>query len=157
MQKKYKVCIIGLGYVGLTLGLHLSKNKIKVYGYDSNKIILENLRLGKTHVFENNLEAILKRSLKKNLFQLSEKIRDDCNVYIVTVGTPLTYDKKQRKFISNLDSVRNISKKLASIIPKKSLIIFRSTLPVGTCRNIVVEILKKKNLRVEKITFIFCS
>ena len=70
MQKKYKVCVIGLGYVGLTLGLHLSKKKIKVYGYDSNKEIINNLSLGKTHIFENNLEYILKKSLKNNYFQL---------------------------------------------------------------------------------------
>ena len=154
MQKKYKVCIIGLGYVGLTLGLHLSKKKVKVYGYDSNKDVYKNLSLGKTHIFENNLENILKESLKKKFFQLSEKIRNDCNVYIITVGTPLIYDKKKEKFISNLDSVKNITQKLADVIPKKSLIIFRSTLPVGTCRNIVVDIFKKKKLLVEKDYFL---
>lgn len=154
MQKKYKVCVIGLGYVGLTLGLHLSKKKIKVYGYDSNKEIINNLSLGKTHIFENNLEHILKKSLKNNYFQLSEKVRDDCNVYIVTVGTPLIYNKKQKKFISNLDSVKDITQKLTNVIPKKSLIIFRSTLPVGTCRNIVVQIFKKKKLSVERDYFL---
>ncbi len=154
MKKKYKVCVIGLGYVGLTLGLHLSKKKIKVYGYDSNKEILKNLSLGKTHIFENNIETILKKSIRNNFFQLSEKIRNDCNIYIVTVGTPLTYDKKQKKFISNLESIKDISQKLSNVIQKKSLIIFRSTLPVGTCRNIVIEILKKKKLKVEKDYFL---
>ena len=96
MQKKYKVCIVGLGYVGLTLGLHLSKKKISVYGYDSNKDLYKNLSLGKTHIFEKNLKNILKESLKKKFFQMSEKIRNDCNVYIVTVGTPLVYDKKKK-------------------------------------------------------------
>ena len=43
MKKKNKVCIIGLGYVGLTLSLHLAKKGIKVYGYDSNTDIVNNL------------------------------------------------------------------------------------------------------------------
>ena len=70
------------------------------------------------------------------------------------MGTPLTYDKKQKKFISNLESIKDISRKLSNVIQKKSLIIFRSTLPVGTCRNIVIEILKKKKLKIEKDYFL---
>lgn len=154
MKNKYKVCVIGLGYVGLTLSLHLAKKNIFVRGFDSNKKLIQELASGKTHIFEKNLEKLLKKSLKNKMFQVSGKIQNDCNVYIVTVGTPLSYNKIQKKFTSNLNSVKIITEKLSNIISKKSLIVFRSTLPVGTCRNIVVEIFRKKKLKVEKDYFL---
>ena len=75
----------------------------------------------------------LKNAVKKKQFLLCNKIPDNCDIYIVTVGTPIKYDKKLKKFNSNLDSVKNISLTLSKIIKKKTLIIFRSTLPM-TCK-----------------------
>ena len=154
MKKKNKVCIIGLGYVGLTLSLHLAKKGIKVYGYDSNTDIVNNLSKCKTHIFEKNIETHLKNALKKEQFILCYKIPDNCDIYIVTVGTPLKYNKKIKKFNSNLDSVKNITLTLSKIIKKNTLIIFRSTLPIGTCKNIIVKIFEKNKLKVEKDYFL---
>ncbi len=154
MKKKNNVCVIGLGYVGLTLSLHLAKKGIKVYGYDSNTDITKNLSQCKTHIFEKNIEMYLKNAVKKKQFLLCNKIPDNCDIYIVTVGTPLKYDKKLKKFNSNLDSVKNISLTLSKIIKKKTLIIFRSTLPIGTCKNIIVKIFERNKLKVEKDYFL---
>lgn len=154
MKKKNKVCIIGLGYVGLTLSLYLAKKGIEVYGFDSNTDIINNLSKGKTHIFEKNIEIYLKNALKKEKFILCREIPSNCDIYIVTVGTPLKYDKKLKKFISNLDSIKNISIRLSKIIKKNNLIIFRSTLPIGTCKNIVVKIFEKNKLKVEKDYFL---
>ena len=55
-MKKNKVCIIGLGYVGLTLSLHLAKKGVEVFGFDSNPDIINNLSKCKTHIFEKNIE-----------------------------------------------------------------------------------------------------
>ena len=139
-MKKNKVCIIGLGYVGLTLSLHLAKKGVEVFGFDSNPDIINNLSKCKTHIFEKNIEKYLKTAVKKKKFIISHKIPNNCDTYIVTVGTPLKYDKKLKKFNSNLDGVKDISFKLSKIIKKNTLIIFRSTLPIGTCRNIIVKI-----------------
>ena len=58
MKKNNSVCVIGLGYVGLTLSLHLAKKGINVYGFDSKANIIENLSKGKSHIFEKNIEKI---------------------------------------------------------------------------------------------------
>lgn len=154
MKKNNKVCVIGLGYVGLTLSLHLAKKGITVIGFDSNSSIIDNLSKCKTHIFEKNIETYLKASVNKKKFILSNKIPDYCDVYIVTVGTPLKYDKKLKKFISNLDDIKDISLKLSRIIKQDALIIFRSTLPIGTCRNIIIKIFSENKLKVEKDFFL---
>jgi len=153
-MKKNKVCIIGLGYVGLTLSLHLAKKGVEVFGFDSNPDIINNLSKCKTHIFEKNIEKYLKTAVKKKKFIISHKIPNNCDTYIVTVGTPLKYDKKLKKFNSNLDGVKDISFKLSKIIKKNTLIIFRSTLPIGTCRNIIVKIFEENKLKVEKDYFL---
>ena len=65
MKKENKVCVIGLGYVGLTLSLHLAKKGISVFGFDSNPSIIDNLSNCKTHIFEKNIETYLKAAVKK--------------------------------------------------------------------------------------------
>ena len=62
------ICIIGLGYVGLTLSLALAKKGYKVYGYDSNPEILNKLKNGESHIFEKDIDLYLKKNLNKNFF-----------------------------------------------------------------------------------------
>ena len=69
-----KVCIVGLGYVGITLALAFGKKGQKIIGYDHNNKILTKLKSGKTHIFEKGLEQILKNSLRKKTFQITNSI-----------------------------------------------------------------------------------
>ena len=61
MSKVYKkkILIIGLGYVGLTLGLALANRGLKIWGYDKNKLIKQTLMNKKSHIFEKNINKIL--------------------------------------------------------------------------------------------------
>jgi len=115
-MKKNNVCVIGLGYVGLTLSLYLAKKNLQVFGYDSNPKVLKNLSNCKTNVVEKNIQRYLNSAVKKKKFILCNEIPDNCNTYIVAVGTPLKYDKKVKKFISNLDGIKDISFKLSKRI-----------------------------------------
>lgn len=147
------ICIIGLGYVGLTLSLALAKKGYKVYGYDSNQNTINKLRNGESHIFEKDIDLYLKKYLNKNFFLL-EKLNDKFMTYIVTVGTPVRYNNNRKKYVSDLSHVKNISIQLSNIIKKNTLIIFRSTLPVGTTRKKIIPIFKKKNLKISKDYFI---
>ena len=153
MQNK-KICIIGLGYVGLTLGIVLAEKKFKVFGFDSNKKLLTNLSKFKTHVYEKNINLLLKKNIKKKNFSLCSEIPDDIDIFIITVGTPVVYDKKKGIFISNLNSIKEITEKISSKLKKKCLIIFRSTIPLGTCTKIIIPILKRKSLVIDRDYYI---
>ena len=102
------ICIIGLGYVGLTLSLALAKKGYKVYGYDSNQNTINKLRNGESHIFEKDIDLYLKKYLNKNFFLL-EKLNDEFMTYIVTVGTPVRYNNNRKKYVSDLSHVKNIS------------------------------------------------
>jgi len=88
MQKN--ICIVGLGYVGLTLAVHAAKNGYRVFGVEILDETYEVLSKGKCHFHEPGIEELLKSLLNKNLF-ISKKIpsNEKMDIFIVTVGTPL--------------------------------------------------------------------
>ena len=142
-NKSDKIVIIGLGYVGLTLGLALAQKGYKIWGYDKNKKIIKNLRNGKSHIFEKNINKILKKTLNKKFF-LSDEIPFNFNSYIVTVGTPVVNKN------ANLKYIKEVTINLAKRVKNKPQIIFRSTLPIGTCNKFIIPLFKKYNLNAGK-------
>ena len=118
MSKKYKVAIIGLGYVGLGLTTEFSKIS-KVTGFDkSNKRIID-LKNGK----DTNL-LFTKKELKKKNINFSNTIEDlkKCNFFIICVPTPITKNKKP--FLKPLIE----SSKLIGTILKKMMLLYTSPL-----------------------------
>ena len=93
LQEK-QIAIIGLGYVGLPLAIEFGK-KYKVLGFDINKDRIEELASGRDRTNEADLEALsyaMNLSIKGNIgLSFSSKVDDLtlCNVYIVTVPTPI--------------------------------------------------------------------
>ena len=86
---KNKICIIGLGYVGLPLYIEFAK-KFDVCGYDKNKNRVLQLKQGFDINNENNID--LKRSTKLNFYYNLNDIKN-YNTYIVTVPTPINSNK----------------------------------------------------------------
>lgn len=148
-----KICVIGLGYVGLTLSLALAEKKIKVYGYDSNSEVIDSLASGKSHIFEKDINKYLKKHLNKNFFVTNE-LSDKFRTFIITVGTPVIHNKKSNSHNSDLSHIVKITKKLAKIIKKNTLLIYRSTLPVGTTRNKILPIFTRNQLQTSKDYFL---
>lgn len=134
------VCIIGLGFVGLTLGVSLADIGFKVLGIDKNEEILEKILSGDAHFHEKNLDYLLKRNLNKT-FSVSNTIAyNDNDIYIICVGTPVSKNNK-----ANLDSVKKVSQLVGSFLKEGDIVILRSTVPVTTCRNVVLPILEKES------------
>ncbi len=134
-----KTLIIGLGYVGLTLALALANKGKKVWGYDKNIKIINTLKNKISHIYEKDINLILKKNLGKNFF-LSDSINSEFKNIIVTVGTPVQNKK------ANLTYIKEVTHKIAKIVYNKPQIIFRSTLPIGTCNKIIIPIFKKYKL-----------
>jgi UDP-N-acetyl-D-mannosaminuronic acid dehydrogenase len=134
------VAVIGLGYVGLTLALTLNEFGIEVYGVDSNKDIVESLRRGRPHFYENGLDPLLKKHINKRLFAQGGLAKSESDIYIVCVSTPV--DKNNKLIFRYL---KNASKDISRILKQHDLVILRSTVPAGTCRNFVIPILEKES------------
>jgi len=131
-----KITIIGLGYVGLTLALSLSKNGFEVRGFDKNEKLIENLKKGKLHFYENNLQNILNNEKKNIIFSNTLK-KCLSNCYVITVGTPLKNGKP------DLNYIKNSIKDLCKVLKRGDLLIFRSTLPILTSNNFIIPLIFK--------------
>ena len=133
------VSIVGLGYVGLTLGLTLADLGFKVIGVDSNKEVIKKLKHKKSHVHERGIDALLNMHLNKNFFVQDRFENNDSDVYVICVGTPVDARGKVK-----IESLKNSLHYITNILKKDDLIILRSTIPIGSCRDIVIPFVEKK-------------
>ena len=86
-MKNIKICVVGLGYVGLPLAVAFAE-KFKVIGFDVNSNRAEELDNGHDKTLEINDKEL--KSVKKNIVYSSDIAEaKDCNIYIVTVPTPI--------------------------------------------------------------------
>lgn len=135
-----KVCVVGLGYVGLTLAITLSDCGVIVYGVDSKKETVLSLRNGKPTISEKNVVSLLQKHLGTNLHILENIPEMDFDAYMICVGTPLN-----SKNSPILDYIISASEETGTRLKKGQVVILRSTIPVGTTRNIVIPILEEKS------------
>lgn len=126
--------IVGLGYVGLPLAVEFGK-QFDTIGYDVRRERVDALREARDDTLETS-EAELRSATKLRYTHELEGIRH-CNVYIVTVPTPV--GRAQRPDLSPL---RNASKALGSVLKRGDLVIYESTVYPGTTEEFCVPILE---------------
>lgn len=138
-KEDYKICIVGLGYVGLPLAARFSLKGFDVTGFDIkeerinqlvNKIDINN------DISDTNLETLVKNS---KLTSNSDEIKE-CNIFIITVPTPINEDKTP-----DLEPLITSSKLVGSIIKKGSIVIYESTVYPGVTDEICTPILEEKS------------
>ncbi len=136
-MEQTKICVVGMGYVGLTLALTFSEVGYSVVGVDHREKVVETLREGKSHFFEHGLEELLHRELGKR-FIFSTTLNPEATVYLVAVGTPVGDDK-----LPNLEDLRAAAASIGGVLRRGDTVILRSTVPVGTTRDLVLPELEK--------------
>jgi UDP-N-acetyl-D-galactosamine dehydrogenase len=143
-----KIAIIGLGYVGLPLA-HAFSFKYEVIGFDVAKWRIDELKNGTDRTLELS-EAQVKEAIENNM-QFTNILDDiaDCNVYIVTVPTPI--DKNKRPDLSPLFKA---SESIGQVLKKDDIVIYESTVYPGATEEDCVPILEKfSNLKFNKDFF----
>ena len=140
------VCILGLGYVGLTLGVTMADIGFKVLGVEIRDDVLTMLNNGEPHFYEPGLKERLNRAVRAGNLQCVRHIPEGWigSVFIVTVGTPLDVNGRSR-----LDMVESVSREVANHMLSGSLIIMRSTVKLGTTRKVVTPILVASGKRFD--------
>lgn len=126
--------IIGLGYVGLTLAIAAADHGVITYGMEVNLHIKECLSKNRAHFFEPGLDELIEKHNQKMFFcveQFPENVSFDA--FIITVGTPLKKGAKQ----PNFEYIKSALQSIKHIYDGSQLVILRSTVSVGTTRNIV--------------------
>ena len=135
-----KLTVIGTGYVGLVTGTCFAEMGNKVYCVDIDEDKINNLKKGVIPIYEPHLATmVIDNQAKNNLFftnNLKEAL-DNTNIIFIAVGTPQADDGSV-----NLNFVHAVAKQIAEVISKDSLIVTKSTVPVGTgfeIKNIIDE------------------
>ena len=136
-----KICVLGLGYVGLTLTLKFCQKNFEVIGYDTNKKIINDLKKFKSHIYEEGLDSLLKKYIKNKKFKPVSQLPKNIKTFIITVGTPII--KKKNENVPDLKHIKSVTKSLSKLIKKNTLLIYRSTLPLGSSRNLIYKLLKR--------------
>lgn len=134
-NSEVKIAIIGLGYVGLPLALEFGK-KFKTIGYDLNAARVEQIKNG----YDKNNEYIdeVLRSSSLLEYTADSNLLKDCNVYIVTVPTPVKNDK-----YPDLSPLLSASKLVGSNLQINDVVIYESTVYPGCTRSKCIPIVEK--------------
>ena len=138
-KSDYKICIVGLGYVGLPLAARFSLKGFDVIGFDINETRIEELRNNVDHNNDIELEHLEAFNLNSRISSDSSDIKD-CNIFIVTVPTPINKDKTP-----NLEPVINSSKLIGSLMTKGSIVIYESTVYPGVTDDICMPVLERES------------
>jgi len=135
-----RIAIIGCGYVGLTLCAVMADVGFDVTGVEIRDDVLAGLRRGVPQFHEPGLEAMLGRLVASGRLRFVKTVAEagDARVHIVTVGTPLDAQGRAR-----LDMVERVSRDVAARLRPGDLVVMRSTLKLGTTRNVAMPILNE--------------
>lgn len=142
-MNKYKIAIIGLGYVGLPLALEFAK-KYQVLGFDINQDRINELSKGEDRTKEADIDA-LKALLESNgessngiVFSSDTRLLEEYNVFIVTVPTPIDQFKAP-----DLTPLLKASEMIGRILKKGDIVIYESTVYPGCTEEDCVPVLEK--------------
>lgn len=130
-----RLAIIGLGYVGLPLAAEFGK-KIEVVGFDINKTRIAELESGNDNTLETSADE-LKEAIHLSYTTKTEKLKN-CNVFIVTVPTPIDKNKNP-----DLTPLVKASEMLGHVISKGDIVIYESTVYPGATEEVCIPIIEK--------------
>jgi len=134
---KEKICVIGLGYVGLPLAVEFAK-KYEVVGLDIYQKRIDELNSGFDRTLELNKEQV-KEALNNNIkFTCNIDDIKESNIYIVTVPTPIDKNKKP-----DLTPLFKASETIGNVLKKDDIVIYESTVYPGATEDDCVPVLEK--------------
>lgn len=152
-NKKAKICIVGLGYVGLPLAVEFAKKGFFVYGYDTDPNRIEKLNAGEKFIVDVDPKEVLRlMKNKKFLPSTNEGNIKDSDAIVICVPTPL----RKVKF-PDVSYVVSASRTVKRNMRKGQLVILESTSYTTTTRNVTLPILEETGLKAEKDFFLCFS
>ena len=135
---QFRICVVGLGYVGLPLA-RLFSTKYQTIGFDMNEKRVQTLMAGHDETLEVN-DQLLQDAIKKHGFKCTTNINDikECNVYIVAVPTPV--DQNNRP---NLEPLWKASETVGKVISKDNIVIYESTVYPGVTEEECIPVVER--------------
>lgn len=125
-----KICILGLGYIGLPTAATLTNRGMQVIGVDIDTQVVDSINRGIAHIVEPGLQDLVHKAVKNNFLHATTKI-EPADIFIIGVPTPFKENHQP-----DLSYVEKAVAMIASVLQKNNLIVLESTSPVGTTEKI---------------------
>ena len=146
-NQNLKITIVGLGYVGLNLLLHFSKTKNKIFGIDTDKKKISQIKRGKSYINYIDNKSI-RNVNRKSTFSTNYNSIKQSDVIILCLPTPLKNNKP------DLSYLKKTCLKIKDKLKKGSIIILESTSYPGTTENYIYKNLNLDNYQIGKNIFL---
>ena len=140
-MKFNKICILGLGYIGLPTASMFATHGLKVVGVDVNPHVIETLRSGKLHIHEPGLGEAMQKAVESGNLTVST-VPEPADAFIIAVPTPFYDDKR-----ADMRAVTSATEAILPHLRKGNLVVLESTSPPLTTVNLVIPILEKSGLK----------
>lgn len=148
MAKIRKICVVGLGYIGLPTASLLGTKGYDVLGVDVSSHVVDTINRGEIHIVEPDLDLLVRSAVGSgNLCAATEPAEAD--VYIIAVPTPFQNGHKP-----DLSYVESATQAIATYVRPGNLVILESTSPVGSTDGCVASILRDRGHAVGEEVFV---
>ena len=146
-----KICVLGLGYIGLPTASTFATYGLQVVGVDVNPRVLATLRKGEIHIHETGLHAALEAALKTGNLTVNET-PVEADAFIIAVPTPFFEDEfgeynGQKYKLADLRAVTSAAEAIVPHLRKGNLVVLESTSPPRTTIDLLIPILEKSGLK----------
>ena len=152
MGNKRKICIMGMGYIGLPTAALLANRDYQVHGVDVNQHVIDTINRGEIHIVETELDTFVRSAVQSGSLMVNiDPVESD--IFMIAVPTPFHTDKLNEitnSPIPNIDYIVNATKKIAPYVKSGNLILLESTSPVGTT-DMMADVLKKEGVDIDNI------
>jgi UDP-N-acetyl-D-mannosaminuronic acid dehydrogenase len=143
-----KICVIGLGYIGLPTAVMFANYGKQVHGVDTNKEIVNKINQKQLHIEEKGLKEKLVQAIDQKQLTVSSQ-PEHADVFIIAVPSPIKGDKT-----ANLSYVEKATESIAPYLQKGNLVILESTVPPLTVEKVMLPVLKTTNLEIGTELFV---
>ena len=147
-----KMCIMGMGYIGLPTAALLANRGYFVHGVDVNQHVIDVINRGKIHIVEPELDTFVHAAVNSNM--LTANIEPtEADIFMIAVPTPFHSDRLNevtRSPIPNVDYIVDATKNIAPYIRPGNLVLLESTSPVGTT-DMMANILRDEGVDIDNI------
>ncbi|MCM3795945.1 MULTISPECIES: nucleotide sugar dehydrogenase [Priestia] len=143
-----KLCVVGLGYIGLPTAVMFANHGLYVHGVDVNEKAVELIKNKQLHIEENGLQERLESAVDNGHFTVGTTA-EEADIFIIAVPSPINEDKT-----ANLNYVREATKSIVPYVRKGNLVILESTVPPRTVEDVMLPVLKETGLELGRELFV---
>ncbi len=133
-QNFKKVCVLGLGYIGLPTAAFLANKGYEVRGVDVMQDVVDIINQGKIHIVEPDLNAFVKTAVNNGKLKAFTK-PSEADIFIISVPTPF-HENGHDIPTPNIEYVINATESIAPYLKENNMVILESTSPVGTTEKV---------------------